>query len=580
MRTRPQAALVAAAVVLATAWPAHAKQPNPSNEALQLLPDESEASSRTIEGRFSAETGAALALYRVNHAVRPGTAEQMARQYLSDSAARLGLQKADLSDLRFRVSRSGRATTTARFDQTYKGLPVYGADLAVSMDRDPKVIFVMSSYKPRVALEDVTPQVAPDAARASALGRLGVQGPLNHFKSDLVVYHAKGASRLAYRIAFEPVGAPLGYWEVLVDARSGQVFRVQDKSCYRHGAETARASEGSATGAGTVFNLDPLSSSGGTTYGTTGFVDGSDVDTPQLTGQLVNVTLRDIDLTGGIHTLKGPWAEVVDFEDPFKGLFTQASSTFNFTREPDAFEAANTYYHIDTQMRWLNDAPPNGLGLVIRPSAYPGGVQFDPSGFSGADNSHYLGGSQRLAFGEGGVDDAEDADVVIHELGHGLHDWVTNGSLSQVQGLSEGTGDYAAQSYSRALNLVPSGNPHFNWVFNWDGHNPFWSGRITNYGALYPGGLTGAIHTDGQIWATANMRIWNQLGRVKTDTAFWEGLGLTNGSTNQDDAAQAVIDAAGALGYSLADRTIMVNEYNASGYSVVLPVELMSITVE
>jgi hypothetical protein len=149
-----------------------------------------------------------------------------------------------------------------------------------------------------------------------------------------------------------------------------------------------------------------------------------------------------------------------------------------------------------------------------------------------------------------------------------------------VQGLSEGTGDYAAQSYSRALNLVPSGNPHFNWVFNWDGHNPFWSGRITNYAALYPGGLTGSIHTDGQIWATANMRIWNQLGRVKTDTAFWEGLGLTNGSTNQDDAAQAVIDAAGALGYSLADRTIMVNEYNASGYSVVLPVELMSITVE
>jgi hypothetical protein len=579
MRIRSQAAVVTAAIALAASWPAEAKQPNPASDALRMLPDESESFSRTPLGRVSNETGFPLALYRVNHPVRAGAPEGMARQYLREAAAQLGLRQPDLSDLRHRATRVGLGTITVRFDQTFRGLPVYESEVTVSLDRHATVIFVMNGYKARVSLDDVTPWVTPSAARATALAHLRAQGELRYEKTELVVYPGKGGSRLAYRVRLEPGVSPLGYWDVLIDARTGQVFRVEDRACYRHAAERAEAPE--VNGAGTVFNIDPLSSSGGTTYGTGGFVDGNDADTPDLTGQLINVTLLDIDLTGGIHTLKGPWAEVVDFEAPFKGLFTQASSTFNYTRNPDNFEAANTYYHIDKIMRYINGTGPTDLGLNVRPFAYPGGVQFDPSGFNGADNSHYLGGSQRLAFGEGGVDDAEDADVVIHELGHGLHDWVTNGSLSQVNGLSEGSGDYIAASYSRAANLVPSANPHFNWVFNWDGHNPFWAGRITNYAALYPGGLTGQIHTDGQIWATCLMRIWNQLGAIKTDKVFLEGLGMTNSSTNQDDAAQALMNAAAALGYTLPEQTIMFNEFTATGYTVVIvPVELMSVTVE
>ena len=37
--------------------------------------------------------------------------------------------------------------------------------------------------------------------------------------------------------------------------------------------------------------------------------------------------------------------------------------------------------------------------------------------------------SKSTIFGQGGVDDAEDMDVILHELGHGLHDWITNGNL-------------------------------------------------------------------------------------------------------------------------------------------------------
>ena len=68
-----------------------------------------------------------------------------------------------------------------------------------------------------------------------------------------------------------------------------------------------------------------------------------------------------------------------------------------------------------------------------------------------------------INFGEGGVDDAEDADVILHELGHGIHDWITNGSLSQVDGLSEGMADYWAPKRAILLPIccvrcVPSAN--------------------------------------------------------------------------------------------------------------------------
>jgi fungalysin/thermolysin propeptide len=576
LRARIAAAAVLAATV-ALPFPALAKQPHAPSLALQILPDEAEAFSRTEGGRTSALTGRPLALYRVNFPVAPGTPEQMARQYLAAQAAEFGLAPG-ASDLRFVASRYGLATTTVAFEQTYRGLPVYGSDTTVALNRKNLVTFVMNGAK-AVSLPDVTPVVTAEAARARVLEHLRPEGGLQLDQADLVVYHAKGASRLAQRVRVVPSGAPYGDWEALVDAKTGELFRVQDLSCYRD----HKLPLGTAVGSATVFTPDPLSSSGGTLYGTGGFVDGGDADTADLTGQLVTVSLLDIDLTGGIHTLKGPFAEIVDTEAPFKGLFTQASSSFNSTRSPDVFEAAFTYYHIDRFVRYINTpSGSGGLGLTVMPTQYVGGVKFDPHGLSGADNSHYTPGTGQLAFGEGGVDDDEDADVVIHELGHGLHDWVTpSAGVSQVNGLSEGTGDYFAQSYSRAYGNVPSSNPAWHWVFSWDGHNPFWAGRITNYTATYPGGLTGTIHTDGQIWATCLMRIWNQLGAVKTDRVVLEGLGLTNSSTNQDDAAQALMQAAFDLGYPLSDQQIMLNEFTTTGYTVVIvPVELMSAGVE
>ena len=92
-------------------------------------------------------------------------------------------------------------------------------------------------------------------------------------------------------------------------------------------------------------------------------------------------------------------------------------------------------------------------------------VWFDPHRADGADNSYYQRTTQRLAFGQGSVNNAECADVIVHKLGHALHNWLTHGGLSQTEGLSKGFGDYLALSYSRSLiNWTPA-DDEWNWIF-------------------------------------------------------------------------------------------------------------------
>ncbi len=557
VRSRPLAAALAAVALAALAALPAAEAAKPRPASRLEIPFSAPAPTR-FEGDRSvdAATGRPVALYRVGYATDPGTPEEMARQYLRAAAAALGLDP-DLADLEPRMVRSGPSGTVVRFRQTVAGIPVWGPDLAVKLDRDGRVTHVASGYRPDLAVAAAEPALAAAAARAIALDYLGVQGGVVWERAGLVVVPGAGGGRLAWQVDVAARRAPAGEWQVMVDAATGEVFGAEDRAFY-----------GTVDGTATVFDPDPLSTANAT-YGDTGFVDGADADTAELTNEVASRTLLDVDENAGTFSLTGPWAECVDWDTPFKGCFTQGSSAWTFTRSPDAFEAANTYYQIDTYMRYLNET----LGLAIEPHQYPGGVQYDPHGFNGADNSSYSSGTGRLRFGEGGVDDAEDADVIVHELGHGLHDWVTGGSLSQVEGLSEGVGDFAAAEYSRSFGHWTPADPEHQWVFSWDGHNPFWPGRVTNWTDThtYPGGLTGQIHTDGQFWSSCNMQVWDAIGRDATVTAHWEGLAMTNGGTNQLGAAQAVLQAAIDLGYDPADIDQIVAIYQGCGYAVTAP---------
>jgi len=508
------------------------------NSSLQIIPDETEASITQNNMRLNKVTGIPVALYKLNYPVNADTPEKMARQFLADNQDLFKLS-ANLSELKYLTVKETPLGYHVHFDQYIGEYPVLNSRINVTISRDNRVVFVSNgskvNYNTKVQKNVNEINISTEQALISAKNYLGLTGSVAFEKSEPGIYYNKGTFRLAQVVTIVPAEKLFGEWQILVDAQTGEIFRVEDKACYYHPeGDNAQL----LNGTGYVFDPDPLTHAR-TTYGTTGFVDNNDADSDSLTAHRVLRNIYDISFEGGVYILKGPWAEIRDFESPFTGLHTNPTSDFFFTRFDDNFEAVNTYFHIDNTMRWINDS----LGITLLPYQYTGGVRFDPHGLSGDDNSHYLSSTGSLAFGDGGVDDAEDLGVVLHEFGHGLHDWATVGGISQVDGLSEGCGDYWATSYIRSTGYWTPSNPAYNWVFIWDGHNPFWPGRITNYTAHYPEGLTGTIHTDGQMWASSLMSIYDLIGRVPTDHNFIEALAMTNGSSNQVDAANAFITA-------------------------------------
>ena len=566
--------LLVLALLLATtsAW---AQKPV-ERSALEIGTDYIEATYANSDGVFvRTADGTPHQLSRLDYPVTGDTPVAMARQYLTGQAASLRL--ADASTLAHHTTRSGLSGHTVRFTQMVGDVPVYGAETVVNIDRQNRVQLVVNGSKANVVI-DTTPTLDGPAARQLAFDHLGVTGDLLLDETELMVYPMADGARLAWRVRVVPgYGEPNGDWETFVDARTGELLRVAERTLY-HGEEdedtenppalmapTAASHRAMMRVDGTafVFDPDPLTRTG-STYGQPGYVDGNDADTPELTAARVMVNLPNILFDGTDYHFEGDYAAIRELESPNQGLFEQPSADWDDTRLAPGFEGATVYYLIDTYMRYINE----DLGISVMPFQYSGGVRFDAHGLNGADNSHYTGAGI-VAFGEGCVDDSEDGDVIIHELGHGLHDWLTSGGLSNFEGLSEGFGDYVAVSYTRGLGLLAPTDPEYNWVFKWDGHNPCWGGRITNYGATYPTGS--APHTRGQHWSTSNLKIWEDLGRERTDAAVFEGLAMTSSSTTQPQAAQAVLQAAANMGYTNAELTMMAGHYTTQGYSVTVP---------
>lgn len=494
--------------------------------------------------------------------------ESAARLWIQSHAKDLRLKPNDAFKLSFVFKSS--AGETLRFQQMMNDVPVYQSEIVVNFNPGNELVFTSDSYDSAVENIVTTPSLSKDAALNASKESLKFNCEYTVAENNLIVTRINDQTKLVYKVVTNPISGN-GSWEVLVDAQNGSILSTKDVALYYNHKKahannttdptTPTSTAAYVTGTAMVFMSDPLSYAH-VAYGATGYVDGNDADTAQLTAARAAVTLPEVDLTGTVYKLKSSYAEIVDIETPTTGLFTQATSAFTFTRANNAFEAANVFYHLDKSLRYINET----LGITCRPGLNGGIVRFDPSGLSQADNSHYIPSTDSLAFGEGCVDDAEDADVIWHELGHGIHDWLTNGSTAGTIG--EGNGDYWAQSYSRSLNQWTAADAAFQWMFSWDGHNVCWAGRTTDFSGVYPGDITGSVHNDGQIWATALMQIWDVIGRTKTDKAFLNGLALTNSSSNQQVAAIAVRQAAINMNYPCADVAVITEKFTDRGYTL------------
>jgi len=157
-----------------------------------------------------------------------------------------------------------------------------------------------------------------------------------------------------------------------------------------------------------------------------------------------------------------------------------------------------------------------------------------------------------LRFGKGGVDDAEDAEVILHEYGHAIQDSQMtpfgNFGLSEETGaIGEGFGDYWAVTVSDVI----ASTPDPACVADWDSVSytrdaPHCLRRV-DLNLHYPEDLNGRVHHDGQIWSRALWDIRNALGHTKADTIILEAQFAFAPDTSMPAAAQNTVDAAERL---------------------------------
>ena len=487
-----------------------------------------------VEGNMRIETvtGIPRAIYSADFSVTASSPETMARQYLVENAELLQHTSAS-SQIKFLGSVETPGGHRVQFMQYKGGYPVYGASIKVSINRSHEVVFVTNGYQ-RLSQVNLNMGIPQSDALAIAQSYLKMVEPASYEQIETVVYQMDLTQAvLAHRVVLVPRNGLIGDWEILINASSGAILRAEDKACYDDAVrETASA---------WVFDPDPITAAK-TLYGEPNFDDNYDNNNDSLTHYLREVILDDIQYADGMYRLSGPYASIIDSEGPFTGLYEQDSSNFHYTRDQLSFEAVNAYYHLNHSMAYLNDS----LGFDVMPFQYEGGVQFDPHGLDGDQNAHFMPSTGWLAFGSPGyyVDAAEDHAIVLHELGHGIHSWITNGGISQVDGLSEGLSDYWAQSYTRDLGIFDPTDEQYDYFGQW-GLQPFFSPtlRVTNFPNHYPEGLGGEVHYDGQLWASSLMSIYDLIGRNVTDIIVWEGISMTDGYSNQVDAAFAVIQA-------------------------------------
>jgi len=266
---------------------------------------------------------------------------------------------------------------------------------------------------------------------------------------------------------------------------------------------------GGDTATGTVFLPNPVAD-----LQDQSLTDQKDADYAALAPAYHRVTLTNLDGSG---YLRGDWVTIVS--ETGNPAFSPAG-TFDYNRHQDEFEQVMAYYWVTEAQNYIQRLG-FGAGLFPPVNKEPQRVRINQWG---ADNSFFTDTKDELRFGKGGVDDAEDAEVILHEYGHAIQDSQQTpfgfGFSVEARSIGEGFSDYWAVTVSNLI--APTPDPAC--VADWDSVSytskvPHCLRRVdTNL--HYPQDLNGAVHHDGMIWSRALWDIRAALGATQADTVI------------------------------------------------------------
>jgi zinc metalloprotease ZmpB len=309
---------------------------------------------------------------------------------------------------------------------------------------------------------------------------------------------------------------------------------------------------GTSTGTGQVFLPNPVAQ-----LQDQSLTDQKDANYAALQPAYRTVILTNLDGSG---YLRGDWANIRG--ETGNPAFSE-TNTFIYNRHDDRFEQVMAYYWVTAAQKYIQSlgfgtkyGPVNMESQDIRINQY------------GIDNSYSWDKHDVLRFGKGGVDDAEDAEVILHEYGHAIQDSQMIpfgfGGSEEAGSIGEGFGDYFAVTVSNVF--APTPDPAC--VADWDSVSytstvPHCLRRV-DQNLHYPQDMKGEVHHDGQIWSRALWDIRNALGHEKADTIILQAQFDFAPDTTMPAAAQATVNAAQSL-YGTKEADAVLGAFQARG---------------
>ncbi|MBP9688449.1 MAG: T9SS type A sorting domain-containing protein [Bacteroidia bacterium] len=298
-----------------------------------------------------------------------------------------------------------------------------------------------------------------------------------------------------------------------------------------------------------VFNPDPLTTAG-VTYGQNGtYKNFNDSDYVLLNSQRQWVTLP-ARFDSGKFILANKYAAITDLKSPNAAPVTSLNDTFEFTRKQLGFKEVMAMYHISQVQAYIQSLGFNDLvNYQLKVDAHSGNA--DQSFFSYEPDTS-------LNFGLGGVPDAEDADVIVHEYTHAIsHSLNSENTIgTERRAIEESICDVMSCAYSKRLNP-------FRWrnIFSWDGNNDYWSGRNGASTKTYLNKV-GDYYSDSEIWSSAMNNLIEIIGEDEVLKLLFNVIPQLAPNSTMPQAAQLMYDTDSIINNGI-NRWLLAEEFVA-----------------
>ena len=453
--------------------------------------------------------------------------EAIAEAILRKIAADLEIEPS-LFQLKFDKVKESILGSHVLYQQYHAGKPISGAWIRVDIDKDGRVYNISNDLVPEpamaktrkvdanVAASSRTKQLLESEAKTQAIEAAmpAKDDVVKVLHTEICYYKQRGAPVLSWKVIVKTTpaksrgekGRP-AEWKIYLDAYTGAILEKRNLLRF-------------VSGKGRVFDPNPVVSLNDTSLN----------DKSTLPDKVYSdVVLRDLK-SGGF--LDGPFVTTKTTRNRVK----RTNHDFRFRRQDRAFKEVMVYFHIDRVQRYIQTL---GFKNVLN---HPIPVNIDGQR---DDNSHYSPSDKDLTFGTGGVDDAEDADIILHEYGHAIQDNQVPGFGASDEGgaMGEGFGDFWAASFFSDAKPKEMKATVGNWdATAYSGDEPPNLRRLDS-NKKYPKDIAGEVHDDGEIWSACLWELRNTLGRTTTERLVIAHHFLLSRDAGFEDGANALITA-------------------------------------